>query len=100
MLSHHDVYASMSGEERNQLYGYFDIERYLDVDVSTLDHLHLHKLILMINDRIEVLWENTWIDGYVRESTEEELREWSKLSKLSNSISEAIAVLEKKQLVT
>lgn len=95
MLTSHFVYSAMNEAEKKQLFGNFEIENYLHIDISTYNYLDLHKLIEMINDRMEVLWEYTWIDGYLRPNNDEEINELEKLNNLRNAIIDRIKKFER-----
>lgn len=65
-----------------------DIEKYLSRNNN--DKKVIERIADMIFNRLEVLWEYTWIDGELRSSSAEEIAEWKKLEKMQTYINTVI----------
>lgn len=65
-----------------------DIKKYLSRNNN--DKRVIERIANMIFNRLEVLWEYTWIDGELRPSTAEEIAEWKKLEEMQTYINTVI----------
>ncbi|QIK57012.1 hypothetical protein G7059_03680 [Erysipelothrix sp. HDW6A] len=88
MYSDYEIRKAMTREETMQCFAPFDFSKVASLD--NFDILQLHKIRIMIFDRIEVLWEATWIDGELRKNTEDEQNEWNNLTNLSEHINKKL----------
>ncbi|MDE8038897.1 hypothetical protein PT110_06950 [Erysipelothrix rhusiopathiae] len=82
----------MKDKENTECFTPFDFKRYEAIE--NFAYIDLHKVLDLIDDRLEVLWEYTWIDGCFRASTEEELVEWNKLSRFKILVTERMKSLK------
>ena len=81
-------------EQVNTLDEEFEFLESLDIKEYLLNKQNdlnvIERIEGMIFNRLETLWENTWIDGYIRENTDGELTEWKRLNEMQEYINTVV----------